>query len=513
MKIQNALWILTALGLAAPLVAIAEEPAAPAESAPPAEAPPQMQKMMNLDEFLAEVQRNHLGIRGNFKSMEGGIERSTEGEIQTAWTLITNWNITYDTKAQPGGFAGSGYDSLGNLISSSGIQKQWDFGLLTQLTYNLNWTVYNNARGASFQVSPGLPPFTIPGISNWANVYPQLTLSMPFWANGFGRTVRAAKEATEAGALASSFGAKFQAKMALVQAESAYWRLVLDRQLMKLSQAAVDRVQKIHDWNVQRVKKHLGDKSDELTSEAGLELRKLDMQSTMDELRTASLEFNKARNLDANDVPELLPELDPKMIDDLKIPARAPMRADVKAAEQQQRAAIASATISQEKDKPAVNLQASIAFNGQSGLALPTDPGNAFSQQLLFNHPTTSGGIAISVPLDFGTMIKANSGWAKEKQAAEDNYLRKVFEQDQDWKDLNEKLAEARRHLELSRKVEGIQDQKLERERERLHQGRTTTYQVLLYETDLISAQLSRVRDQATVLNIIAQMKLFGEEL
>jgi outer membrane protein TolC len=115
--------------------------------------------------------------------------------------------------------------------------------------------------------------------------------------------------------------------------------------------------------------------------------------------------------------------------------------------------------------------------------------------------------------LDFGLSSSARDGWRRELIAAELAYDRKFFEQERSWSDLNQNLSEARQHLELSRKLETIQEAKLKSERNRLQHGRTTTYQVMLFEQDYILSQLTRIRDQANVLNIIAQMKLFGENL
>jgi outer membrane protein TolC len=86
----------------------------------------------------------------------------------------------------------------------------------------------------------------------------------------------------------------------------------------------------------------------------------------------------------------------------------------------------------------------------------------------------------------------------------------KLFEQEQEWNDLNQKFHEAKKRLTLTRDIEIVQDKKLVREKARLHLGRTTTYQVLLFEQDYSTAQLARIRAQADILRILTQMKLFG---
>jgi len=56
---------------------------------------------------------------------------------------------------------------------------------------------------------------------------------------------------------------------------------------------------------------------------------------------------------------------------------------------------------------------------------------------------------------------------------------------------LNESFSEAKVQLDLAQKLENIQRMKLDAERNRLHQGRTVTYQVLLFEQDYLVAELN----------------------
>ena len=76
--------------------------------------------------------------------------------------------------------------------------------------------------------------------------------------------------------------------------------------------------------------------------------------------------------------------------------------------------------------------------------------------------------------------------------------------------DLLAQLTEGKRKLDLARKIETVQKNKLDLERDRHKRGRTTTYQVLLFEQDFASSQLSRIRAEAELLRILAQMKTFS---
>jgi outer membrane protein TolC len=189
------------------------------------------------------------------------------------------------------------------------------------------------------------------------------------------------------------------------------------------------------------------------------------------------------------------------------------MREDVKAAQEQQRAAVSNAEIALERDLPTLELFGSLSLNG---FATPVGgkPGtlpDAIAQSFSFAQPTEAVGIRFSAPIDFGVLGRTRQGWRLERDAAELTYQRKLFEQDQGWKDLTDRLAQARHRFTLSRAVETTQEAKLNHEKTRLQQGRTTTFQVLAFEQDYASSVLTRVQAEAEVLTLLAQMKLYGE--
>ena len=87
---------------------------------------------------------------------------------------------------------------------------------------------------------------------------------------------------------------------------------------------------------------------------------------------------------------------------------------------------------------------------------------------------------------------------------------KKRFDQETAWHDLKDRYQQHLEMLGLYEKLEKIQLSKLEHERRRRSQGRTTTQQVLYFELDYEQAQLSRLRAMSEMLQLIAQMKLYG---
>ena len=458
--------------------------------------------LLSLDAFLQEVRTGNQGFKGAALSSQAGMERSTEGNLILAPTFFTNYNYINDSKAPLIPLYNYDTQNLNNL--SVGVSQLTDFGLQAKIHYDFFETNYVNLQVPSF----GLPAGATPTITNpIIQTTPTLELSQSFWGNGFGAGTRATRDLLEAAALSSSFNSSYQAKTALADAETTYWRLANDRQEILMEEQALDRAQKIYEWATRRERLHLGDRSDTLQAQAALKLRALDMQSTLDETRQASLAFNSSRNLDSDLVPEILPSVSAAEVLKLSAPLRIGVRDDVKAAEQNQKAVLANSFLSQEKNSGTFNVLGSIALNGRAG-----DVSTSLSNPFSAGKPTAAIGFQFSVPIDPLVYKGIQEGWAKERRAAEMTYERKLFEQETTWSDLTSRLKESRRRLDLAHTIESIQGDKLTHEKRRLTQGRTTAYQVLVFEQDFITSQIARVRSQNDVLTTLAQMKLFGDQ-
>ena len=88
----------------------------------------------------------------------------------------------------------------------------------------------------------------------------------------------------------------------------------------------------------------------------------------------------------------------------------------------------------------------------------------------------------------------------------------KLLDQQQAWSDLVARLSDAKTRLGLAFTIETAQKQKLEYEKQRLKEGRTTTYQVLLFEQDYSQAEYAKAKAAAQVLDFSARLKLYGNE-
>jgi len=115
------------------------------------------------------------------------------------------------------------------------------------------------------------------------------------------------------------------------------------------------------------------------------------------------------------------------------------------------------------------------------------------------------------MPLDLGTLGDSREGASRLERAAQLGLAQKQYEEKQQWTELSERLKEAKERFELAQVMESAQKEKLEYERKRLKQGRTTTFQQLVIEQEYTLSGLLRVKAAAEVLQTRAQLKLYEE--
>jgi outer membrane protein TolC len=120
-------------------------------------------------------------------------------------------------------------------------------------------------------------------------------------------------------------------------------------------------------------------------------------------------------------------------------------------------------------------------------------------------------GLGLNAPLDFWNLKSIHDGAQASQRAAEMEYQRKVFDQEREWADLSNQFQSKKEELQLAREVEKVQREKLAYEQDRLKKGRTTTFQVLIFEQDFATARLNLILSETQLLNLRAQMKTFGD--
>ena len=439
---------------------------------------------LSIQSFIDQVAQGNEGYKAADLNRRAAQGYSDESSLLLAPFLFANATITSDAKPSP--FLP--YQKADSNAYAIGVGKNFSNGITARFTYSSMDTSFVGFRPTYFEARP------------------QIEATIPLWRNFWGRETIGQVDAVRLAALAKSSVQDAQLKSVLVEAEAAYWRLALAREALKVSEDSMARAQAMFDWSKRRVTLALSDRSEGLQSTALLKARELDLKMAADEERSARLQFNSARGVNSDKVDESLDTMNSELISKWEAPSRTQSRPDIEAARLQAEAAEANARMSGEKSKPTLELFGTYAFNS------PQSPnqGDALSDSWKRDKPTSIYGVRLQMPLDFAATKRVQEGWAAEASASRSLVSRKLFEQERDWNDVVARFQLAREKIRLYEELENSQKEKLEYERSRQKQGRSTVAVVIQFESDYQQTQFARIRSLAEVLSLNAQMKLYG---
>lgn len=451
----------------------------------------------SLDQYLEEVRRSAPDLQAGSLNQRSAELREAEGSVMYAPTLGLTGGITDDQRY--------------TITPTFSGTRQQGTSLVASLTQLTSW-------GMSAKFSYTLTTATVTGsaflpLPSYGTAEPRLEITQSLWSNGFGRSTRAQKAATDAGNRATAFGEIYKQRQLLLNAEIAYWRLAFARRNVQTLNEVLSRAKSLLDWVSQRTRLNLADRSDLLQAQAAYQLRKMELASSEDEERVASIEFNKSRGKPGREVSEKLVLGSVASLRSLNFPKESDdipphPRADVLAARAAEEAAVASNVISQERNQPTLDLSLSYGGNG-----LDAQFGTAVSQSWNFSHPYAAIQLKFSVPLAFGRQSDIREAYELGKRASGFQSMKADLDATQQWRDLTRALADVRKRLVLAEELAQMQRQKLDHERDRLRRGRSVTSQIILFEQDSLQSDLNLGRVALELLRVYAQLKLFGGPL
>jgi len=445
---------------------------------------------LTLKNYLDQVKEKHLGYQATQLVSQGAMERAEEGRLLTSPQLFSNVNYLDDRRPT------NNPSFLGNRTVfekySVGLMEQTGFGLSAKLSYNIT-------RTELFGVNTTFVP-----LPQFYDTVPSVELNQSLWRNGFGSETRATQRVAEAQARATSLAESLKAKLILAEAETAYWRLSIARELVDVAKNGVERAKKIQEWSARRASLALADKSDALQSEAGFQAKQLELQMALDEQREATKRFNSLKGEDSEQLSSFLEKVETDTLVNLSAFDKKGKREDVLAADEARKVAQAAAELGREKNAPTVDVFTSYSLNGRDSAL-----SKSISDASRTNQNTLAVGLKVLAPLDLGTVVNNRAGYIKEEKGAELNYQRKLFEEQIEWNELVTRLNENKRRLQMAKEIEKVQKQKLDNERNRLKTGRSVLYQVVLFEQDYANSQVMKLKTELQILALMAQMKTY----
>lgn len=449
---------------------------------------------LTFTEYLEQVQSTNKGLAGSKKQAQAAREKMAEANLIFSPIFFAESMSASDGKQSNPAILR--YDRVEAEKYSLGLAQQFSFGLQGKLYYQFAHTKYVDS--------------TLPGLGapdNYYDANPTLELSMPLWGNGFGRSARAQQGLILHGNKAEEQASKAQAKAFEIEAENAYWTLVATRETVKTQQRALESAEDILRYVKKKSSMRLGEDSDVLQAQALVAARKLELRRAIGEELAARKNFNAHRNLISDDVPETLDLIPYQELKNLPVPVKRPSdRHDVIAAQAQTEAAVASAIVVAERNKPTLDVYGSYALNGRSYESASESSSHLYGGE----KGSQAIGVRLNIPLDLSSSSKARSGARLAELAQREQFTHKQLNQEKDWALLQQRLQDAKESLELADQLLIAQKAKLAKENSRLRQGRATTYQVLLFEQDQSQAEVIRTQIAAQLLTIRSGIKAYN---
>ena len=447
-------------------------------------------KFISLEEYLAQTREQNIGYNAYKTSSEASNLLSKKAFLLTSPNLFATAQTGFERQNQAIAFVR--YQQLNTEHYSVGVEQDFSFGVNSKFYYNVIHSEYQGLTSNSF-----------PPVSYETN--PVLQLTIPLWQGVLGNQIKAKRDSIYYSNQSDQFNSKASSINFIVDAEKSYWRLVMSKRIVAISRDALKQSEKLLQSANKKAQMNLGEKADVLQAKADVESKKLQLKQAENEAQIAARNFNQKRYENSDVVDEKLSEIDFNHLENLPIQKNMPAtRADIKAAEANSKSAIAAAKVEEENNKPKLDLYGQYGFNG-----LETTRSEAVSRSFAQNGDEAFIGVKFSMPLAIGLQSDIKKGAKASAGAAKMAYRQKVFNQENDWQTLLQNLRDYQENLRLNRRIEVLQKAKLENERQLLKQGRSSTYQVLLFEQDYNRARIDTIKIAYQLLSLVAERKLY----
>lgn len=448
---------------------------------------------IGISEYLDQVRSNQPGYRGAETLSDAAAKKKDEATLPYSIYMFGEAKHLDDRSPRTSTL----------LMGNRQTQDAYSFGFSKQTRYGLTSKLYYNS---GYFETFGLQSFgsTSFGLPYYYNNSLNLELSQSLLKNGFGRANRATEEAAVARQESNHRTQKFNSISLIAEAETLYWSLALSQEIVKVQKDGLVRAEEIVKHNETRLRQNLLETSDVIQAKAALESRRLSYQSAENNLAEAAIAFNLARGVTDTVVPETLKVPQTKYISELRLPLKTSMRLDALAAKYATDAAKATAVVGEENTKPDLEIFGKVSSGGLNR-KFSEASSDSFSNQ----YPTTQVGVRFNIPLDREAVKNTQAGYRLDALGAELNYKSKLQNQEMLWRNLNRSFDERKNRLITAEKAENLQLEKLKNEKRIRSAGRSTTYQVLLFEQDYLASQVVRLQLMQEALQIYAQMKTF----
>ena len=450
-------------------------------------------QILGLAEYLQQVATADPEARALRSAIQVAELRMREADVPYSPEFYGEYRL-YDNKAQPT-----------NLFAPSRTQgRDWKSGVRTTksligLNADLFYTTQNQRLGGLSPLVPAITSYELPQLG--------LTLTQSLWRDGFGAASRSSASAARAASRQALLDARFKLKNLLLKAENTYWSIVSYGEVIRLQQENVDRARRLRDYMRGKLNQKLVDDVDYLQAQASFESRELEHKTSLDQRALSARLFNTLRGVESDQI-ETLAEL-PKgdfLLKTTRDPNKRMSREDFRSIFEAARMMENDAQSKESIIKPQLDLVGTVSTNGMDGKTT-----TAYEESLTDKYPNWSIKVVFSMPLDYHLISDMRRSYKVAREQATNTMAQSEYDERRAWNDLIAQNRESQGRFEKAQSIETIQTQLVQRERQRLLDGRSTTFQTTTFETQLAGAQIARVQAQLDLVQKHNLIKQFEE--
>ncbi|MCX6106782.1 MAG: TolC family protein [Proteobacteria bacterium] len=421
-----------------------------------------------------------------------------ERKIDVMTSTQLNTTVSSINDRRPPLSLAPGYSSLTGTSIKTDVSRQFNTGTTAKVAVDLQSITFN-----AFRLSPQEA-----GRKQEINtLLPSIEISQPLWKGAGGRSIKQQRDSLSLQTLAQGETFKVRTKEAVLDAELTYFRLAFARDRVEIAKTTLATAEKILDFVKSKQSQNLYEKGDFLQAKALVEVRRLELQESLSEQRSASLAFNTARSILSDVVSEDLASLRSSVIAEETPGIDINKQPELHVLRNQVELSQVAISTSEESNLPQINAFANYGLQSRYDNLSQT-----MRSVLDPYHPVLTVGLTLQMTLD-RDLIKSQTDAARlRRRAAQSQYDDLDRRLKRAAQDLTVHRSEAVNIYKMSKSLEEVQAEKLKNEQNQHRNGRSTTYQLLMFSQDLAQAELGRVKAAYSVHMIDAQLRQFRGE-
>ncbi len=456
---------------------------------------PSLGQSITQEEYVRTVLEKNKNLKALDVLSNAAKERERETDVLTATQLsasLSRFDKDWPSESASPTFSGSSGQSA-QLI----LQKQTSFGLSGRLGVDLSQTSLH-----SFSFGPTQPPSD----QKFANLTPSVELSQSLWQDAFGKMISIQRQILLNQSETAKSSAETQKRFFTMQAKNTYYRLAFAREHLRVSKEAVANAEKIYGLVDSKFKMNLTERSDLLQSKALLQSRKIALRSSELEEESASLAFNSLREIDSKEVQEALETFEELNLEASHSSPDVKNHPELVQMTKQLSLASNAVALANEGQKPKLEI-----FGSYSLLSRQGEVSKTVSKLRDPYQPANVIGLRLSLSLDRDAVAASTRAKKLEEAALRYQLDAKSEELKQTQSRLLSQLSATTSIYATSKDLVANQKEKLENEQKEFRNGRSTTYQLLMFTQDKTDAEEKQLQIAYQILLLHHQLALFEE--